>query len=636
MGFKSTFLISIIFLSYFSTLSAQSNALHFDGANQYVQTASAFNIGSGDFTFEVWVKPATTAMGMIFAQDIGGDVNHQFRLHTINTTADFAFSGAGGNPFVQVITPAGSVPTNEWTHIAVTRSAGTITTYINGILSATGNSTTIDNQSGADATKTFRIAARGGTAHPNGQNNFNGSIDELRYWNIARTSAQIKANLFQAPLANASGLVAMYKFDAGSGTSLVNSCSNSSGINGTLINGPVWTASPIVHNENAINLDGANDVVAIGAPTATSSSFTREAWVNIPSHAGNLNIISSSSSPFWISGGRLNAGLANNFSLVVDPGVFPLNSWVHVAVTFDDPNNTMRLYRDGVLVSSNTGIVSSYTAENTFIGSHAGSQSFFNGHIDEVRFWNVARTQVEIQNTRFTELTPENEPNLAAYYTFNQGVVAGDNTGLRVVPDKKGNFNGVMNNFSLNGGTSNYIAQNNALITLPVLWKEFTATMKESKVLLQWSTEYELNTSSFTVQHRTAATEWKDLYVSTAAGNSNSTHYYNYIHPLPSPGINYYRILQTDLNGSFNYSEVKRVSMQTGNKPFVVTGNLITNGSLQVRTKESMQVLLYNRIGQLILRQQLAPGTHEISLQGLKGGIYFLHAGNVVEKVVVQ
>src|SRR5690606_6213606 len=234
--------------------------------------------------------------------------------------------------------------------------------------------------------------------------------------------------------------------------------------------------------------------VAVGAPTPSNSSFTKEAWVNIPSHAGNLNIISSNWAPFWISGGRLNAGIANNYSYVVDPASFPLNTWVHVAVTFDDPTNTMRLYRDGNLVATNTNVTASYTAENTFIGSHAGTQSFFLGRIDEVRFWNVARTQAQIQNNRSTELNPLNEPDLAAYYNFNHGVTAGNKSGLRVVPDLKGNFNGTMNNFALNGATSNFVTQNAGLITLPVTWKDFTAALKDNKVVLQWSTEYEENT----------------------------------------------------------------------------------------------------------------------------------------------
>jgi hypothetical protein len=627
--------ISLFF--QFSNLHSQSNALQFDGMNDYVQLPNQFNVGSNNFTFEVWVNPAVTTYSIVFAQDIGGDANQQFRLATTSTMADFAISGAASVPYLQLTTPANTVPTNEWTHLAVVRNGTTISLYINGILQATGSSALIDNQSGADPTKPFRIGARGALSNTNGENNFNGAIDELRYWNIARTVAQIKARLFESPAVNASNLVAMYKFDTGSGTVLVNSCTNTPGINGTITNGPAWVASPITYSENAINLDGTNDVVAVGAPNPANSSFTREAWVNIPSHAGNLNIISSNMSPFWISGGVLKAGIANNYTLVNDIAAFPLNTWVHVAVTFDDAANTMKLYRDGVLVNTNSAVAASYTAENTFIGSHQGTGSFFSGSIDEVRFWNVARTQAEIQNNRNTEITPANEPDLAAYYTFNHGIITGNNSGLRVVPDQKGAFNGVLNNFALTGATSNYVTQNISLITLPLLWKEFKAVLKNEQVCLQWSTASEQNTKSFTVQHHTSSIEWKDLASVTAAGNSSTAQYYAYTHQNPSQGINYYRILQTDIDGQQSYSEVKSVSAgKSRNNSFVIKNNLVTNGSIQVQVNKSSLLFLYNTEGKLLLKNQFAAGLHDIAVPGLPKGMYILQADNQKEKILVQ
>ena len=636
MKLKSTLVLCLFSFLQFSNVQAQSNALQFDGTNDFVELPQRFNLGTDNFTFEVWIKPASTVMGMVYAQDISGNAHHQFRLRILNSTAIFNFSGANGTPSVQVTTAANTVPTGEWTHVAVTRDGGTVNIYLNGVLSASGSSALIDNQSGADATKPFRIGARGSSSHPNGQDPFNGVIDELRYWNKARTAAEIKSNLFKAPAANAPGLVAMYRFNAGSGTTLVNSCTNTTGIDGTLTNGPVWTASPITANDNALYFDGTNDVVAVGAPTPSNSSFTKEAWVNIPSHAGNLNIISSNWAPFWITGGRLSAGIANNYSYVVDPASFPLNTWVHVAVTFDDPTNTMRLYRDGNLVATNTNVTASYTAENTFIGSHAGSQSFFLGRIDEVRFWNVARTQAQIQNNRSTELNPLNEPDLAAYYNFNHGVTAGNNSGLRVVPDLKGNFNGTMTNFALNGATSNFVTQNAGLITLPVTWKDFTATLKDNKVVLQWSTEYEENTRSFTVQHRADNADWKNIFITSAAGNSNTAKYYDYTHQAPSTGTNYYRILQTDLDGRFSYSEVKRVLVETNQKSFSIKNTIISNGILQVQTQQAVYLRVFNSAGKLVLQKSLAAGTHEISLSNAGSGIYYVQADDIVRKIILH
>jgi hypothetical protein len=52
-----------------------------------------------------------------------------------------------------------------------------------------------------------------------------------------------------------------------------------------------------------------------------------------------------------------------------------------------------------------------------------------------------------------------NETGLVAYYNFNQGVPAGDNTGINTLSDKTSNsYNGTLNNFALNGTTSNWVS----------------------------------------------------------------------------------------------------------------------------------------------------------------------------------
>ena len=83
---------------------------------------------------------------------------------------------------------------------------------------------------------------------------------------------------------------------------------------------------------------------------------------------------------------------------------------------------------------------------------------FFNGTIDEFRFWNVARGVVDIQMKMNCELTGT-EPNLVAYYKFNQGIAGGDNFSLTPLTDfAGGQHNGTLNNFALTGTTSNWVA----------------------------------------------------------------------------------------------------------------------------------------------------------------------------------
>ncbi|RYZ46139.1 MAG: LamG domain-containing protein, partial [Sphingobacteriales bacterium] len=464
-----TTLCSILVFSI-ASIHGQNNAIRFDGSNDYIQLANQVNVTNSNFTFEAWVKPNSTTNGMVFGQDVNGNTNHQLRLAIQSNRARFYFTGNAASPSISLSSAASTVPTNQWTHVAVVRSGTTVTLYLNGVSAATGTSTLINNQSGADASKPFRIGARGGTGNPNGQNNFNGSIDDFRYWNIARTVAQIKANLYYPPSASATGLVLWYKMDAGSGSSAVNSATNVPGNNGALVNAPTWVASPIAYAQNSIDLDGLSDMVSIGAPLSNNASFTKEAWVYANENIGNLNLLSSNGSPFWINAGRLKAGIGGNIEVITDPGTFPLNTWTHVAVTFDDASNTMRLYRNGTLVATNSAVTLQYSGENMYIGSWQGTMSFFEGRIDEVRIWNVARTALQIQNSRNMEISPAAEANLVSYYTFNQGITNGTNAGINTVIDQKGSFNGTISGLALSGATSNFVSQYASLALLPLRW----------------------------------------------------------------------------------------------------------------------------------------------------------------------
>src|SRR3954447_7720257 len=72
------------------------------------------------------------------------------------------------------------------------------------------------------------------------------------------------------------GITAGYAFDEVSGTSAADASGHN--IVGTLTNGPTFTAG---RYGNAVTLDGANDFVNLGNPTALqlTSSMTVSAWV---------------------------------------------------------------------------------------------------------------------------------------------------------------------------------------------------------------------------------------------------------------------------------------------------------------------------------------------------------------------
>ena len=99
-----------------------------------------------------------------------------------------------------------------------------------------------------------------------------------------------------------------------------------------------------------LNFDGTNDFVNIGNVISSSSSYTKEAMIFTNNITGS-NIMSSNTSAFWFWQGNLQAGHGGGFMNVFANASSLINSWNHVALTYDSATTTMKLYVNGVLVS---------------------------------------------------------------------------------------------------------------------------------------------------------------------------------------------------------------------------------------------------------------------------------------------
>jgi hypothetical protein len=144
--------------------------------------------------------------------------------------------------------------------------------------------------------------------------------------------------------------------------------------------------------------DGTLTIDTSGLPLSNGTNFTKEAWVNANIVTNARNILSSASNVFWNNGSILSGGVGGEFSLVTSTN-FPTAVWRHVVLTFDDDNNTMRLYINGTQVSENTGVTQSYVSEIERIGAHffgGNPVSFWDGKIAEVRVYSEALADTDV------------------------------------------------------------------------------------------------------------------------------------------------------------------------------------------------------------------------------------------------
>ena len=161
------------------------------GSISNVASASLFltqeqSFGTGDFTWETWIYPTAygsgsgSAYSCIFADVVGvGSSNVQFNL---TTTGTFIYY----NGVSSIITTTATLTLNTWSHVALVRSNGTSTIYLNG--------TSIG--SAADSANIY-LNSIGGFNPYSATNSFRGYFDEVR---ITKGYARYTAN-FTPPTA---------------------------------------------------------------------------------------------------------------------------------------------------------------------------------------------------------------------------------------------------------------------------------------------------------------------------------------------------------------------------------------------------------------------------------------------------
>lgn len=163
---------------------------------------------------------------------------------------------------------------------------------------------------------------------------------------------------------------------------------------------------------------------------------------------------------------------------------------------------------------------------------------------------------------------------------------------------------------------------------LPVKLSSFSVSRINSKVKLNWVTEQELNSSHFVVERSANGVKWDSLVIVRAVGNSNSSISYQAYDEAPLSGYNFYRLKQVDLDGTVEYTSVRKLF-------FVDPGSLTITPNPGVDQAEIRfsKVSDSNRKIQLIdsqgkvLRSLETPNSRiQINIANLANGEYFIRA----------
>lgn len=99
------------------------------------------------------------------------------------------------------------------------------------------------------------------------------------------------------------------------------------------------------------------------------------------------------------------------------------------------------------------------------------------------------------------------------------------------------------------------------IYALPSEVVKFNAKFKNGIVLLKWKTESEVNNDYFTVERSSDGDTFQKLFNKLGAGNSTTNKNYKMTDDFPLEGPNYYRLKQTDFDGTYTYSNVEFINI---------------------------------------------------------------------------
>lgn len=213
---------------------------------------------------------------------------------------------------------------------------------------------------------------------------------------------------------------------------------------------PQWsTEVPTIAAANpySMQFDGTDDqVTGIGDVNFTGNAFSAAVWIN-PSAWGvsgdayihNILCDEGGSSTFCFRLGSkglsslkqriavmIYSGGSNDYEAASD---LSLNSWQHVAVTFDGSN--VRFYINGVLDRTQSAPITMNNGSGGFrMGASPASERFYQGYMDELRIYDRAITATEI-----SELAAVS-PGVATLSPANSATGVGVNDNLIITFDR--------------------------------------------------------------------------------------------------------------------------------------------------------------------------------------------------------
>lgn len=210
--------------------------------------------------------------------------------------------------------------------------------------------------------------------------------------------------------------IVIYHFDEGTGTTAHDSVGSAHGA----INGATWTTGKFGY---ALSFDGSDDYVSVSSfPSGSYSQLTVEAWIYPLDKQGKQVLINEQNhDTLWMNFDTEDAdkldiylGDTTNKGYHSSNTAIARNTWSHVAFTYNDITDELKLYINGQLDRTiTTSGMLNFDTTIVLGRQDYGDVEFFKGLIDEVAFYNRVLSAEEIR-ARYLDGPPPGIPEPAS------------------------------------------------------------------------------------------------------------------------------------------------------------------------------------------------------------------------------
>jgi hypothetical protein len=181
---------------------------------------------------------------------------------------------------------------------------------------------------------------------------------------------------------------------------------------------------------------------------------------------------------------------------------------------------------------------------------------------------------------------------------------------------------------------------------LPVVLKDYLARFNNGSVEISWVTTDEKDNASFTIERAGEDQHFVEIGSIPGLGDHTGEQPYSFIDKNPLSGINYYRLVQTDIDGEKTYFDIKKIlNKPAGGPAIIVSPNPIVNDIstfINLERSQKIRITVTDMTGKVLKNSNgvYGPGNAEVRLNAsdLPAGMYFVRVQgqniNFVSKVV--